>query len=41
MLPHNFRHAETIEKLEKLLTKENIESGTILVEFIRDKRNSI
>jgi transcriptional antiterminator Rof (Rho-off) len=31
--------ANTIDELEKLLNKKNIELGTILVEFIRDKRN--
>jgi hypothetical protein len=34
-----FRYAKTVDELESLLKKEKIELGTILTEFIRDKRN--
>ena len=34
-----FRHAKTIDELHSILQKENIIPGTILVEFIKDKRN--
>ncbi len=33
-----FKHAKTIDELEDILKKENIKLGSILVEFIRDKR---
>ncbi|MDN5868286.1 MAG: DUF5678 domain-containing protein, partial [Candidatus Nitrosocosmicus sp.] len=35
-----FRHAKTMEELEKLLQKENIELGTILVEIKRAVSNT-